>query len=305
MKYLSFFKTISRPIHNIRPEMTYKGPNVVDLSIIANGYNFFAKSFILQTPNEKYLFNCGENLVRCFKSTAKLNHIFLTRKVPQTFLGLPGFLIYLNAQGLKSVTLHSPFSINSIRQTLNYTLKIFDFNLNEYNYRNSSYKFENENCTINAIELDKDTFAYLIDIHKASPSLSTEKLIEYQVPVGPLRKNLKDGHDIILPNGKLVRASDVYDYSKSSNKITLLVLDLPSEDHISAICDNQMINDANIMIHMSDSSILNSDKYKKFIKCKSNVEHVILDENYKNIQSENMFNLQKSLNLIDKKVYVY
>lgn len=302
MTYLSFYRSLN--LNKLKQEMTNKGPTEISLLILANGYNFFSKSFILQTKNEKYLFNCGENLVRCFKNSSKLKHIFLTRRDPKRFLGLPGFLTHLKSQGLNNITLHSPFSISSMRESMNFTLKTYGFYLKEHDYKNSSYKFKDENCSIDAIPLDNKTLAYLINVNPALPRLSIDKLEENQVPIGPLRRQLKDGNDVTLPNGKIIRASDVYDYSCSHNKISLLVLDLPSVDYIDTIRDDQKINDANIIVHMSDSSILNNDQYKKFIKLKSNIEHVILDENYKNIHSESMFRFQKSLNLIDDKVYV-
>lgn len=57
--------------------------------------------------------------------------------------------------------------------------------------------------------LNNCTVAYICTLKKRMGTLDLAKCVELGVKPGPLLGQLKNGQDIVLPNGKLVQSSDV------------------------------------------------------------------------------------------------
>lgn len=149
-------------------------------------------------------------------------------------------------------------------------------------------------------------FAYLIKINKKLPKLLPEKLKELKVPSGPLYSKLKSGQDVTLDDGRIVYAKDVVDSSKSKD-VNILVLDCPTRRYLKFVKNNAEINDSSIdmIVHLSSTLVLNHPEFLEWFKQKTSQMHLILDNNYNNIDSSKIYNLQTMLNLVDNQVFPY
>ncbi|VDI31825.1 ribonuclease Z [Mytilus galloprovincialis] len=94
-------------------------PGTIDLRVISSGGRGTPKSVLLNTTNESYLFNCGENTYRISCSSrldkfSKTENIFITHKSWDNIGGLHGMALSLEAAGVPKVTLHGPTGIETV-----------------------------------------------------------------------------------------------------------------------------------------------------------------------------------------------
>jgi ribonuclease Z len=149
-------------------------------------------------------------------------------------------------------------------------------------------------------------YSYKITLNNPQPNLIPEKLIEFKVPNGPLCGALKRGESVILPDGKTkVNPEDVCDYSQIKEDIKILALDCLNENYLDFIENNDEINDkqVSLIVHLSNSKLFLNKRYKAWIESRDYAKHVILDETKENIKSMKQLYHQKTLNLLDDKIY--
>ena len=76
----------------------------------------------------------------------------------------------------------------------------------------------------------KAALSYICRLHPKQGALLAEKCVELGVPPGPLYGQLKNGEDITLPCGRLVRAVDVRTPDDAGP--VFLVVECPDESYL-------------------------------------------------------------------------
>jgi hypothetical protein len=78
-------------------------------------------------------------------------------------------------------------------------------------------------------------------------------------------------------------------------------------DYINFIAKNEIINDVRtkMIVHYADSSILNDERYKNWIKSYKNKDciHIYLDESVPDLTIREIYKLQSQLNMVDQSIY--
>ncbi|KAA8898999.1 hypothetical protein TRICI_006423 [Trichomonascus ciferrii] len=227
---------------------------------------------VLQTlPGTKYVIGrCGEGLQRSLNQNkirmGKLKSIFLTGCLDWKGVGgLPGFLLTVNEQGSRSLTLHSA------GQNLSYacsTWRKFMFHnqldlqiscpdsvyqddhvaiggvaIRPDGYKDSETPQEQLDYKIlqgrhNKTDLDPTTpdrrsSCYIVQIMPSRGRFLVDKAKELGVPPGKMYSQLTNGQTVVTEAGVTVRPEDVIEAAKVPPRV--LVIDCPAPEYVSGV----------------------------------------------------------------------
>ena len=110
--------------------------------------------------------------------------------------------------------------------------------------------------------------AYVCQLKPRPGALIKVKCLEKGVPPGPLFGVLKNGEDITLSDGTVVRAKDVCEPDDPAQ--TFLVVDIPSVDYLESLRTNEVLRkqqqteDTELVVHFSPSSVMETETYRTF-----------------------------------------
>lgn len=111
--------------------------------------------------------------------------------------------------------------------------------------------------------------AFVCQLKPRPGALSLEKCVDRGVPPGPLLGQLKNGHDVQLPDGRIVRAADVR--SPDDPGPTFCVVDVPSVAYLDSLAANahrfRGTNDAEpvLLLHFSPAAVVEHPAYRRFM----------------------------------------
>ncbi len=162
-----------------------------------------------------WLFDCGEGtqqqILHSPLKLSRLEKIFISHLHGDHIYGLPGLLTSRSySGGEEPLTLYGPPGIAEMirlvleisRAQLGYPLKIKEIA--------EGMVMEDESMTVETLKLDHriDSYGYRIT-EKAKPGpLLMEKLQQAGIPSGPLYGKIKQGNDVTLQDGRVLRAED-------------------------------------------------------------------------------------------------
>lgn len=116
--------------------------------------------------------------------------------------------------------------------------------------------------------------AYICKLKSKPGPLNLQKCVEAGVPPGPLLGQLKNGNDVSLPNGNVVKASDVR--APDDPGPAFVIIDVPSTEYLTSL-ENSLdafktfiegpdaVN-TELVIHFTPQHILETERYENFFK---------------------------------------
>lgn len=201
-----------------------KGVDLMELQFLGTGAgmpsklrNTSAVILNLSAEGEGYwLFDCGEatqhQILHTSLKPRKINKIFITHLHGDHIFGLPGLLssrAFLG--GDDPLDIYGPPGLQEWLETtlritknhLSYTLRIHEIE--------EGLIFEDENfrVTMKGLQHVIPCYGFRIEQKPLPGKLLIDKVVEAGVPKGPLLKQLKDGEDVILEDGRIVYSRDV------------------------------------------------------------------------------------------------
>ncbi|MBE1553820.1 ribonuclease Z [Sporosarcina limicola] len=171
----------------------------------------------LSAEGEGYwLFDCGEatqhQILHTNLKPRKITKIFITHLHGDHIYGLPGLIgsrSFLG--GDERLDIYGPSGLDEWLETtlritkvhLNYALGIHEIG--------EGFVFEDEKFRVSAKSLQHviPCLGYRIEQKELPGKLLIDKAVVAGVPKGPLLKQLKDGKDVTLEDGRVVRSEDV------------------------------------------------------------------------------------------------
>lgn len=163
-----------------------------------------------------WLFDCGEatqhQILHTSLKPRKIGKVFITHLHGDHIFGLPGLIgsrSFLG--GDEQLDIYGPVGL---REWLETTLRITQTHLN-YELRvheiGEGVVFEDDHFLVTAKSLQHviPCFGYRIEQKSLPGKLLIDKAKEAGVPNGPLLKQLKDGEDVTLDDGRVVQSQDV------------------------------------------------------------------------------------------------
>lgn len=169
-----------------------------------------------------WLFDCGEATQHQVQKTplklSKLTHIWLTHLHGDHLFGLPGVLTSRSHNGISSpLTIYGPaglarfvdVALDASRSVLQYELHIVELE-RDYWPEDGEPLLDDGHCRVYTARLDHriECFGYRVEELERPGKLNERKLRECGVPPGPVYGQLKQGQDVRLPDGRLLRSSD-------------------------------------------------------------------------------------------------
>ncbi|XP_050085993.1 ribonuclease Z, mitochondrial [Anopheles aquasalis] len=136
---------------------------------------------------------------------------------------------------------------------------------------------------------EESVMAYICKLKPRQGQLSLEKCVEQGVPAGPLLGQLKNGNDVTLPDGRLVRSCDVR--APDDPGPVFIFLDIPSEEYFKDFQQKADIfapyqqeatadsDHAMFVIHFSPLNVMRCPEYKQFMdRFSASTRHIALNE---------------------------
>lgn len=176
-----------------------------------------------------WLFDCGEatqhQILHTSLKPGKIEKIFITHLHGDHIYGLPGLLGTRSFHGAETpLTVYGPAGIREfIEVSLRASSTYVKYPL-EIKEMDSDFIFEDSQYIVSAGQLNHGITSYGFRVaQKEQPgALLAEKLRSEGVPPGPLYKQLKNGLDVTLPDGRFIQAKDFLGPPKSGKTVTIL-----------------------------------------------------------------------------------
>jgi ribonuclease Z len=246
------------------------------LVVLSNGNVGTAKSVLLKTNNQRYIFNCGEGTYRMlfdldvYESTKPYDIVILNK----SWKAMDGLLSFCNVDSLSTekAYVHAPFDLWSVVSKTHAMIKLaispscfHDYSINK--------EFANKNLLIKAIEFKVEVEK--LEPNEIFPTIRTRKNYAY---VCELRKE----------------------------KIRFALVDCQDPEFIDKLVESEELNacDIQLYVHFSSADVLNNASYQTWMKTHvKNQRHILLDETHSNLHSVRLYQLQCLLNKVDKNIY--
>ncbi|KAL9879497.1 ribonuclease Z isoform 1-T2 [Glossina fuscipes fuscipes] len=304
-------------------------PGNIILQVLGAGGNGAPVSLFLFTDHSRYLFNCGEGIQRLAHEhkikLARMENIFFTRNTWPAIGGLPGLTLTIQDAGVRNLALYGPPYLDSVFHSMKRFVVLQNLQLTTTDCTQpGQHHFEDAVMYMKFIPLKRDehitteskcndqvVIAYKCKLKPKPGALNLEKCVDHNVPPGPLLGLLKNGIDVTLDNGKIVKSKDVCD--PCEKPFNFIILDVPSEEFLAALQqeEQQFLSSDNIdcettiVMHFTPPEIFENNCYQSFLqKFPKQTQHLHLNS------SQNTFSgyqaahrVQYQLNQLNPRVF--
>jgi ribonuclease Z len=208
---------------------------------------------LLAEVNSFWMFDCGEGtqqqILRSPVRTSKLEKIFITHLHGDHIYGIPGLLTSRSYQGGDtSLTVYGPVGTELFIRTalevsqahLTYELKIVEFAPKEQELLLEDREFA---VYMAPLVHRVNSYGFRIVEKPQQGSLQADKLRELGISSGPLLGKIKQGMDIMMDDGKVLRAKDFIGPPVPGRIITIL------GDTQPCLYSLELARDADVLVH--------------------------------------------------------
>lgn len=171
---------------------------------------------LLEERGTVWLFDCGEatqhQILRTTIKPRKIEKVFITHLHGDHIFGLPGLLGSRSFQGGdEPLDLYGPAGIREFVETV---LRVSRTHLTypiRFHEQMEGVIFEDEEMMVETALLDHviPSYGYRITQKPLPPKLQIAKATALGVPKGPLLARLKNGEDVVLEDGTIVKSKEV------------------------------------------------------------------------------------------------
>uniref|UniRef100_A0AAF5PY25 ribonuclease Z n=1 Tax=Wuchereria bancrofti TaxID=6293 RepID=A0AAF5PY25_WUCBA len=255
-------------------------PSSVSIEIISNGTTHLRPCVVIHTNYKDYLFNCPEGTSRFLAANRlkaiNLTDIFFTRDTWEHFAGVSGLL-------------KTPVASSSSK--LERIIRLHG----SHNKTNCGF-YSDDALTVHFIPVstfstpqrsmqEKLDIAFLVELKPPQRSLDIQKIRNLKIPSGPHMKQLKDGEDITLSDGRFVKAEEVLSDLKAKPLYACLIVECSDLRKLQSLQNNTLLRGYNnrdrclrYVVHFTENSVLNNDEYRSWMASFGDrVEHIIVN----------------------------
>jgi ribonuclease Z len=191
------------------------------------------------------LFDCGEGtqhqIQRSSVRTGAIDAIFITHLHGDHLFGLPGLLATLGLTGrTEPLIICGPKGLHTYLTGVPHLAAPYEIDVIE---EPTFITFRGYDVIACRVDHSVDCFAYCVVEHDLPGEFNLAGARELEVPAGPMFGKLQRGQNITLPDGRLVRSSDVLGPTRAGRRIAFVTDTRP--------CDAaaELARDADVLIH--------------------------------------------------------
>lgn len=189
-------------------------------------------------------------------------------------------------------------------------------NRSNYNkfYDNDAGSTSNKNGNSHKMSMSEDhVMSYICKLQPRAGMLNLEKCVDAGVKPGPLLGRLKNGFDVTLPDGSVVKADDVRGVSCPGP--VFIFIDIPSEEYFETLLNNERLKAhqsgaikeddvALVVVHFSSEEIMNDSRYQEWMnRFSPSTKHLIVNERNTFTGYFASHRIQRQLHELDKNVF--
>ncbi|XP_050513162.1 ribonuclease Z, mitochondrial isoform X2 [Diabrotica virgifera virgifera] len=157
------------------------------------------------------------------------------------------------------------------------------------------------------------SMAYVCKLQPRPGALNLEKCVQMGIKPGPVFGKLKNGEDVTLPNGTVVRSADVCEPDDPG--LVFIVLDCPTVDYLDSLENSQIITNhqkynkdetqiASLIVHFTPKDVVENPRYKAWMEhFPASTTHLMLNEYNTCMGSEAVHRIQYKLNLLSNDIF--
>ncbi|GKV68149.1 ribonuclease Z [Sporosarcina sp. NCCP-2716] len=198
-----------------------------------------------------WMFDCGEatqhQMLHTTLKPRKVNKLFITHLHGDHLFGIPGFIGSRSFLGGDDpLDIYGPPGIEEwIRTTLRLTRTHLMYDVRYHEFHEDGLLFEDDDFTVTAALLAHvvPSYGFRIEQKPRPGTLLIDKALEAGVPKGPLLQQLKNGRDVTLDDGKVVRSASVIGEPKDGFTIAIL------GDTSDCTASRRLAERADIVVH--------------------------------------------------------
>lgn len=145
--------------------------------------------------------------------------------------------------------------------------------------------------------------AYICKLQPRPGKLDLEACVERGVKPGPLLGRLKNGFDVTLPDGSIVKADDVR--SESCPGVVYIFIDIPDETYLNALLNCEIEHErAFVIVHFTPEEMTSNERYKEWMnRFSPSTAHIFVNERNTFTGYFASHRIQRQLHELDKNVY--
>uniref|UniRef100_A0A1B0GNA5 ribonuclease Z n=1 Tax=Phlebotomus papatasi TaxID=29031 RepID=A0A1B0GNA5_PHLPP len=162
--------------------------------------------------------------------------------------------------------------------------------------------------------IEKYVVAYICKLKPRPGVLCLEKCVDRGVPPGPLLGQLKNGIDVTLPNGTVVKANDVR--GPDDKGPLFIFIDIPDKEYLQVLQEKRQLfekyqatandeeNIAAVVVHFTPVEVAEKAEYREFMeKFSPSTKHIILNEKNNSSGNISVHRIQWQLNQLNDLVF--
>ncbi|XP_043476236.1 ribonuclease Z, mitochondrial isoform X3 [Leptopilina heterotoma] len=162
----------------------------------------------------------------------------------------------------------------------------------------------------------RSSMCYIGKIHHRIGKLNLNKCVEKGITPGPLLGQLKNGMDVTLENGTIIKSSDVVDPAEPGP--AFIVVDCPREELLESLIQNPIFANyqsgtakskdmiASCIVHFTPESIIKDARYQKWMENFGwSTQHMIVNESNTCLGTEAIHKFQHQLHLLHDRIFPF
>ncbi|XP_035910676.1 ribonuclease Z, mitochondrial [Anopheles stephensi] len=161
---------------------------------------------------------------------------------------------------------------------------------------------------------ETSVMAYICKLKPRHGQLSLERCVDFGVPPGPLLGQLKNGNDVTLPDGRVVKSADVR--APDDPGPVFMFIDIPSREYLKdfmakgdvfAKYQQQATDEADqaiFVVHFTPVDVMRCEEYRQFMdRFSASTRHIALNEvnNFSGYIAAHR--IQYHLNQLDEQIF--
>ena len=163
------------------------------------------------------------------------------------------------------------------------------------------------------VEVESEVMAYICKLQERPGTLDFTMCVEKGVPPGPLLGQLKNGFDVTLADGSIVKANDVRGQSQPGT--VFIFMDIPDESYLPALKSSKAFKPhqmwaatdderAVVVVHFSPEEMMVNDDYRAWMEDFSpSTKHLFVNERNEFTGFFASHRIQRQLNELNADVF--